>query len=211
MHKVRLKLLLALCLASVATVFAGPVSIVTIDTSSLSGTTGAIYFQFAGGLNPDPASVSISNFSMDAPGALDPAAPGTNPLTDGGVSGSLLAPPLIIDNSGGLNDYTHFLTFGSHISFQVGLNFPTPLVGDSGSDFLFAVTGPDGITPLLVSSPSDYFLGDIGYDLNGVVTATALLPAAQITSAVPEPSYGVGIFVLLLAVFLVHRRLFAAS
>ena len=211
MHKVRLKLLLALCFASSTAVFSGPISIVNIDTSSLSGTSGAIYFQFAGGLNPDPASVSISNFSLDAPGALDPAVPGTNPLTDGGVTGSLLALPLIIDNSGGLNDYTHFLTFGSQISFQVSLNFPNPLVGDSGSDFLFAVTGPDGITPLLVSGPSDYFLGDIGYGLDGVVIATALLPAAQITSAVPEPSYSVGVFVALLAAFMLRRRKLAAS
>src|SRR5438552_15671981 len=130
MHNFRSKLLMALCLASSATVFAGPL-IVNIDTNPLSGTTGAIYFQFGGGVNPDPASVTIDAFSLDAPGALGLLV--TDVATNGGVTGSLLAPPLIIDNSGGLNDYLHFLTFGSHISFHVNVNIPSPLLGDSGS------------------------------------------------------------------------------
>ena len=76
---------------------------------------------------------------------------------------------------------------------------------------MFAVTGPDGISPLLISDPSGYYLGEIGYGLDGVLTATSLERAAQISSAVPEPSYGAGIFASLLAAFLLRSRLGAAS
>src|SRR5262249_55222192 len=91
---------------------AGMVYNVFIDTSSQSGNNGAIYFQFAGGLNPGPASISITMFSVGAPGFLS-ALPA--PFSDGGATGSLDALPLTIDNSGGLNDYEHFLVYGSSL------------------------------------------------------------------------------------------------
>ena len=182
--------------------WAGPIYNIDINTSGLTGTDGAIYFQFNPGLNSDLASITIDPFSIDPPGALT----GT-PLTNGGVTGSLTSLPLVIDNSGGLNDYLHFLTFGSTISFHVAFNLPATLTGDAGSAFGFALTATDGITSLLTLDPSGN-LGQISYELDGTFTATPLADAAQITSAVPEPSFTGPVFLVLLTqvVILLRKR-----
>jgi hypothetical protein len=190
-----------LCGVCASAALAGPVYNIDINTSPLTGTDGAIYFQFNPGLNSDLASVSIDPFSIDAPGALT-----GSPVTDGGVTGSLTALPLVIDSSGGLNDYLQFLTFGSTISFRVAFNVPSVLTGDAGSAFVFAVTGTDGITPLLTLDPSGN-LGQIEYDLDGTFTATSLADAAKISSAVPEPSFtGPVLLALLLQIAILFRR-----
>jgi hypothetical protein len=196
-----------LCGVCASAAWAGPVYNVTVNTSALSGNDGAIYFQFNPGLNSDLASVRIDPFSIDPPGVLTGA-----PLTDGGVTGSLTALPLVIDNSGGLNDYLHFLTFGSTISFHVAFNLPAALVGDAGSAFVFALTGADGITPLLTQDPSGN-LGEIDYDVNGAFTANSLAAAARISSAVPEPALAGPVFLLLLiqGAILFRRRISRAS
>jgi hypothetical protein len=189
-----------LCGVFASSAWASPIYSIHINTSTLTGTDGAIYFQFAPGLNSDLASVSIAPFSIDPPGALT----GT-PATDGGVTGSLTSLPLVIDNSGGLNDYLQFLTFGSTISFNVAFNLPAHLVGDAGSAFVFALTATDGITPLLTLDPSGN-LGQISYELDGTFTATSLAAAATIGSAVPEPAFAVPVFLVLLTLSLVLFR-----
>jgi hypothetical protein len=149
---------------------AGVVYHVAIDTSSQTGVSGGIYFQFNGGLNPDLASIQIETFSIGAPGGLvgSPA-----PVADGGVSGSLDALPLVMDNSGGINDYLHYLTFGSNVFFIVDFLVPPVLTGDSGSAFSFGLTASDGLTPLLTLDESG-FIGQISYDTTGIFTATTL-------------------------------------
>ena len=178
------RLLAGLFLASIGR--AGLVYNVVIDTSSQSGNNGAIYFQFAGGLNPDPASVSITNFSIGAPGSLS-ALP--SPFSDGGVTGALDALPLTIDNSGGLNDYEHFLVYGSYVSFQVAFTLPPLLTGDSGSELIWQLTADDGITPVLTVDNSGN-IGAIFYDQTGAFTTDTLANDGieTIASAAPEPT-----------------------
>jgi len=181
---------------------AGVVYSVAIDTSSESGVSGGIYFQFNGGLNPDLASIQIDTFLIGAPGGLT-ATPA--PVADGGVTGSLDSLPLTIDNSGGNNDYLHYLTFGSDIFFTVDFLLPPVLTGDSGSTFSFGLTASDGITPVLTLDASG-FIGQISYDTNGVFTTTTLGNDSieTITSAVPEPGTG---FLLACALSAVSIRL----
>ncbi len=161
---------------------------VDINTSSLLGQGGGIYFQFDPGLNADLASVSIKNFSVAAPGALDPASPLN--FSDGGATGSLDGDNLTLSNTFALNDYGEALTFGSHITFLVDLNIPATLTGDSGSEFLIQVTGPDLLTPLLTADPSGNLV-TMSYDTTGAVTVLSTNPdAAKVSaavSAVPEP------------------------
>lgn len=185
-------------------VSAGIVYDVAIDTSSLSGVSGGIYFQFNGGLNPDPASIQIDTFLIGAPGGLVPT---PVPVTDGGVTGSLDLLPLAIDNSGALNDYLHYLTFGSDIFFTVDFLLPPVLTGDSGSTFSFGLTASDGITPVLTQDPSG-FNGQISYDTNGVFTTTTLGNDSieTITSVVPEPGTGFLLACALSAVCVRLRR-----
>lgn len=159
---------------------------VTIDTSSQAGNNGAIYFSFAGGLNADPASVTIQTFSIGAPGALSATPP---PFQDGGVTGSLDSLPLTIDNSGGLNDYEHYLVYGPTISFRVLFNLPSVLTGNSGSQLVWQLTAADGITPVLTNDNSGN-IGTIFYDNSGMFTSSALGNSSieTISGAAPEPS-----------------------
>ena len=184
----KLRIVSALFLCSPAC-WASTIYQVTIDTSSQSGNNGGIYFQFNGGLDPDPASVSITNFAIGAPGSLS-ALPA--PAGNGGVAGSLDSLPLVIDNSAGNNDYLHFLTFGPTLLFQVSVDFTSPLTGSSGSTFSFGLTADDGLTPVLTGDPNG-FNGQISYDTAGVFTVATLgndaieTIAPVASSGVPEP------------------------
>jgi hypothetical protein len=159
---------------------------VAIDTSSQSGNSGAIYFQFAPGLSADLATVSIDGFFIGAPGELVGAPP---PFSDGNVLGSLDSLPLTIDNSQGLNDALHFLTYGSTLTFHVTFDLPSALTGQSGSEFLWQLTAADGITPVLTQDDSGN-LGTIGYDASGHFTVDTLGNDAveSIISTTPEPA-----------------------
>src|ERR1700733_7842148 len=103
---------LLLCAAHFAT--AGPTTYsVTVNTSSIAGTTGSLDFNF----NPGPlvtqaASLQILNFSSN--GTLG------SPALTGDAAGTLPA-ALTFDNAKGFNDYFAGFTFGSTISFQVSL------------------------------------------------------------------------------------------
>jgi hypothetical protein len=178
---------------------------VDINTSSLMGEGGGIYLQFDPGLNADRASVSVANFSA-APGALDPAS--ALNFTDGGASGSLDGNNLTISNTFALNDYGEALTFGSKITLLVDLNIPATLTGDSGSEFLIQVTGPDLLTPLLTADPSGNLV-TMSYDTTGALSVLSTNPdAAKVSavSAVPEPGGFVLLGSLLVLLLLVGRR-----
>lgn len=163
---------------------------INIDTGSLSGQAGGIYFQFSPGLNADPASVAITDFALTPPGALNPASPLN--FSDGGASGTLDANDLVINNNFALNDYGEALTFGSDISFAVTLNLPPVLTGQSGSELGIQVTGPDLLTPLLTSDPSGNVL-DLSYDQTGSLNVLSTTSAAGLTEA-PEPATAYVIF-----------------
>jgi hypothetical protein len=196
--------LTALLLVAAMPATAGVQYFVNIDTSSLSGTDGAIYLQFGGGLNPDLASIQIATFAVGAPGTLlsVPA-----PIANGGVSGSLSSLPLIMDNSGGLNDYLHFLTYGPNLFFTVDFLLPNVLVGQSGSQLSFGLTASDGLTPVLTQDPAGY-IGLISYDTTKTFSVDTLGNDAieSITTAAPEPATALTIAGALAALFAIRRR-----
>lgn len=171
---------------------------VNVDTSSQSGNNGAIYFQFAPGLNADYATVAIDGFSLGAPGQLV-ASPA--PFSDGNVTGSLDSLPLTIDNSQALNDYEHYLIYGSNLTFHVTFDLPNTLTGQSGSELLWQLTAADGITPVLTQDQSGN-LGTISYDQTGAFTTDTLGNDAieTIASSTPEPAtaalYAIGALLL---------------
>ncbi len=150
--------------------------------------------------------MSIANFSVAAPGALDPASPLN--FSDGGASGSLDSNNLTIWNTFALNDYGEALTFGSQIAFLVDLNIPATLTGDSGSEFLVQVTGPDLLTPLLTADPSGNLV-TMSYDTTGALSVLSTNPdAAKVSavSAVPEPGGFVLLGSVLVLLLLVGRK-----
>jgi hypothetical protein len=178
---------------------------VSINTSSISGEDGGIYFQFDPGLNADPASVNIEDFSVAPPGALDPASPLN--FSDGGASGSLDTDDLTIRNTFALNDYGEAVSFGSDITFLVDLNIPKKLTGDSGSEFLVQVTGPDLLTPLLTADPQGNLV-TMSYDTTGALSILSTNPDTARVSVIstPEPSVFLPLGSLLALLVLVGRK-----
>ena len=162
--------------------FASDIYFVTVDTSSVSGTAGAVYLQFTPGLNADLAMVAVTDFLIAPTGGLTGI-----PITNGDVSGSLSSPPLVLTNTDGLNDYLNFLTFGDSMSFQLEFAWTAPLVGDAGSQFSFGLTASDGLSPILTTDPNG-FAGTISYDNTGLFTVTTFSEETTIESAVPEPA-----------------------
>jgi hypothetical protein len=158
---------------------------VTLDSSSISGTTAQLAFDFIAGGSP-ANSVTVSGFSTD--GILGASFP------TGGVSGTLPGTITLTDSSF-FNEYLTDLTLGTNISFLVDAttNAPGPNSFPDAFSFslldpftvfpLFATSDPTGANTLTVLSIDGSAKGSLSaYTAPGgqaVLTATA--------SAVPEP------------------------
>jgi len=175
---------------------AGPITYdVTVNTSSIFGTTGSLDFNF----NPGPfttqfAQLQILSFTSD--GTLAEACPcGT-----GDVSGQLPA-TLTFDNGTGFNDYFDNFTYGSTISFDVSLYGPalsTPDgVSTSGSTFAFSMFSDlAGTVPALTGNTTFGYAFTIDVNLDGSTTVTNFSTQTMVTAesgggtpsgSVPEP------------------------
>ena len=161
---------------------------VTVDTSSLSGTTGLVDFQF----NPsdtvvDELTATVSNFDPVAgllAGTLS---------TSGDVSGTIAPGPLTLtyDPDNGFNDANQALTFGNTLSFDVvfsgNLTNPNPSAEfslnlyDSDYNSLLALD-QNGTSNLLIDVNSD------GTQTITAVTETTVSPEDIGPITVPEPS-----------------------
>ena len=154
---------------------------VTVNTSSISGTTGSLAFQF----NPGPlvtqsASLRILNFRSD--GTLA----GACPCSTGDGSGQLPA-TLTFDNGTAFNDYFDSFKFGTTISFDVSLYGPalsTPDgVSTSGSSFVFSMFSDlAGTVPVLTSDTTHGFALRVDANLGGTTTVTDSSPGAAVTN-----------------------------
>jgi hypothetical protein len=188
---------------------------VTVDTPSLTGTSGYIDFQF----NPANSSslfatAALNNFSTD--GIVGAQAFQSGDAT-GPANGALTPPPLSFDNGTALNELTYNLTYGTTISFDVTLS-GTALNGGApaGASSTFALTlldpggnafstGPGGAIVTIVVNP------------DGSTTGTAYSPSTpggptgtvSAAGTVPEPStlvLGVIAFGALFGCHQVRRR-----
>jgi hypothetical protein len=154
---------------------------VTVNTSSISGTTGSLDFQF----NPGPlvtqsASLRILNFRSD--GTLA----GACPCSKGDGSGQLPA-TLTFDNGAAFNDYFDKFTFGTPISFDVSFFGPalsTPDgVSTSGSSFVFSMFSDiAGTFPVLTGDTTHGFALRVDANLGGTTTVTDFSPETAVTN-----------------------------
>jgi hypothetical protein len=188
------------------TALADPVlDAVSVDTSSLNGTSGSLDFNF----NPGPlcsqlASLQILNFSSD--GSL--AGP---PSITGDVSGTL-PETLTFDNGTFFNDYFEGFTFGNVLKFDLSLSGPALSSPDgtssSGSSFGFSMfSDPGATTPALTSDLVDGIALTVLVNLDGSTTVTNFSSETSVeaaASAVPEPgSLAITLLLLLGAVFVI--------
>jgi hypothetical protein len=185
-------------LGSVA--FASPaVYDITVDTSTIAGTSGSLDFNFnPGPLVSQPASLQILNFTGGTPLST--------PVDTGDVTGILPA-TLTFDNGSPFNDYFQTYTFGSSLSFQVSLFGPALTAPDgmstSGSSFAFSMfSDAAGTKPVLTSDTSDGFAVKVDVNLDGSTTLSNFL-----ATATPEPG-GLTMLGLVIAggLFYLQRR-----
>jgi hypothetical protein len=160
--------------------------LVTVDTSSISGTQGFIDLEFNPGIAPFlAAAATVTNFSTDA--TFLSSLNGTSATTDGDVTQTWTntspinpSTPLIINNTNVLNDLYAPVTYGSTISFDVAFSGPaitSPNSNDNGSSFGFVLY--DGnFNPLLTT------------DLNGTVATINLNPDGSTTTQTFQDSNG---------------------
>ncbi|RSL17684.1 putative secreted protein with PEP-CTERM sorting signal [Edaphobacter aggregans] len=174
--------------------WADPLSyLVTINTSTINGTSGNLDLQFNPGALPgtQSATATVQGFASD--GTL-----GTAGLT-GDVAGTLPG-TLSFDNQTVFNDDFQAIVFGNTIQFNLVLSGPAVLTPDgistSGSSFGIGLWDSTGFNPLLTSDPNG-FAGIVNINLDGSGTATIFLTDAggppvvtvtpEIASTVPEP------------------------
>jgi hypothetical protein len=178
----------ALCSGSIAS--AAPITYdVTVDTLSVSGTAGALDFEF----NPGPlvsqaASLQILNFTSD--GAL-----ANNPSPTGNVTGTLPG-TLTFANATAFNDYFTGFNYGSSLSFEARLDGPALSSPDgtspSGTTFAFSMfSDAAGTVPALTTNSTAGFAFTVDVNLDGTTTVTnysvqtSVVPANA--PAIPEP------------------------
>jgi hypothetical protein len=163
-------------------VYAGPIDLVTLNTSSVSGQTGSIDFQF----NPGPGAPGATVTIFDFTGATYDSA--VDPQSDNGaVSGGPVPATLLISNTDADNEDFEGVTFGTMISFLVEFSGPaiTAPTGSGESTFYFSTFKNDGVTPILTSDPN-------GIDAAITVTGEGNLSPNAVSAnagidAVPEP------------------------
>jgi hypothetical protein len=174
----------ALLLTFAPSAEASALYLVTIDTSSLTGTAGSLDFNFAPGLfTTQDASLQILNFSTD--GTINGPA-----QTIGDVTGSLPG-PLTFDNQTIYNDYFEGFTYGTEIKFDVDLYGPALDSPDgtsaSGSTFAFSMfSDPAGTIPVLTADTIFGVAFNVNVNLDGSTTVASNSMESGIAAA-PEP------------------------
>jgi len=171
-------LFVAVLLSAATTARADSINyLITVDTESISGSTGFLDFQF----NPGPNNVAAATATLEnysSSGTLDL----NGLLTNGDVSGNLPG-TVTFDNGTQLNEYSPNFTFGASIQFQVVLSWTQPDVPpDSGSLFSFY---------MFQDATQQYVSGDSSpdgraFDLN--VNADGTTPSNNYSSGSSAPA-----------------------
>jgi hypothetical protein len=171
---------------------------IAVNTSSISGTTGYLEFQFDPGLDAVAfATTSVEGFSSDgvldlSPGALE---------TFGDVNGNLPG-TVTLTNETYENYYSPGFTYGTFIDFTVDLSLlglGTPFSGSTFGFFMY----DSGLNPLLANGSSP---GGEAFDLdlNPDYSTSVINYSAQTQITTPEPNTLLLLFVPALA--LLRRR-----
>jgi hypothetical protein len=134
---------------------------VTVDTSSLRGTSGFLDFQFNPGAVPGTQAATLS------------------------VSG-LPGGPLALTNTGPLNEAKVPFTYGSDLSFDVRITGDAvtfPHSGPFGSTFALQLLGADSATPQATIDPGGAVLR-LAVNPDGTTTATTFTAGDRVAAAV---------------------------
>ena len=157
-----------------------------VNTSSVSGSTGYLDFQFnPGGSNSLPETATIINF---AGGSYNSSLGQT---TAGAASGGPVPSNIVLPNSTPYNDVFDGFNYGNTIAFTVdlsGLARSNPNPNLPGSSFAFSMFNSSQ-TPILTSDPYGY-AATINLNPDGSITVLTESPDVL---ALPEPA-SLGLF-----------------
>ena len=154
---------------------------VSVDTSTISGTTGSIDFQFnPGSLGYQAATVQIANLAGGTYGGTQ--------QDFGGATGGPYPNAISLTNSAADNEDFETFTFGNKLFFS--LLFSGPAVdspngtSSSTSEFAFSMfSDANGFDPVLTSDPNGV-AALVTVNLNGTLATDAVSTKAAF---VPEP------------------------
>ncbi len=157
---------------------------VAVDTSTLSGHTGSLDFQF------NPGVGTFQSATVQASGFVGGVYGGSQTIFGSGVSGGPIPTALSITNVGGQdNEVLDSYTFANSLTFT--LNFSGPAItAPSGSDtagslFAFSIfSDAAGTIPTLTTDPNGIAL-TISLSDQGALSSNIISPELRIT---PEPS-----------------------
>ncbi|HTP67210.1 MAG TPA: NF038129 family PEP-CTERM protein [Geobacteraceae bacterium] len=153
MNFLKIKLLvIAIIMFAASSAFASLSYEVTVDTSSLNGQSGYLYLQY-NPFNGASSTATIANFATDGIlGAQD-----TADVVNGSAVSGMLAGPVTFNNTNGVNDYLHAITFGNSLSFLAYFsNLASGGQQGGASTFSLGVFGVDTVTPLLNTNGGNY-------------------------------------------------------
>ena len=173
---------------------------VNLDTSSLSGTSAQLAFDFIEG-GPPSDTTTISAFSTN--GTVGSSS------TTGGVSGTLPANVTLTDSSF-FNEYLQNMTLATNLSFHLDATNNPPNLGSFPDSFSFFLLSQNTGLPLFTTSDPTGSGALFALDLNGTTQgglAVFSVPNHEVTfsvtspvTSVPEPStwllLGSGVLVL---------------
>ncbi len=175
-------------------------SVVSIDTGSLSGTSGDLAFDFISG-GSSLNSVTISGFSSDGtPGAVTPS---------GSVTGTLPG-AVTLTTADFFNEYLTGFTFATTISFTVSQTENAPAAGGVPDEFSFYLLDSTGSNSLITTSDptgADAVFA-LGSDQSqAVYRSPEVTTTVQTVATVPEPgTFGIWVFTLCGLILLRVRR-----
>jgi hypothetical protein len=127
-----LLLIIAFVVFAVNSAFASLTYDVTINTSSLIGQDGYLYFQYLP-VSAANSSATLYGFTTDGTLAGSPSA-----AVDGSAVTGQLPGSVAFANTNGINDYNHGIHFGNTINYQLSLSDPA-LGGTSGGSSTFSL------------------------------------------------------------------------
>jgi hypothetical protein len=148
---------------------------VTLGTGVLSGTAGALAFDFIDGDGVVDNTVTLTAFSSD--GVFEPGD------STGGVSGNVSGTATFTDAEF-FNELLVPITFGSTVSFSISY---TNVAGTIPDSFAVLVLDPAAVNSLVTTDLSADAL--VAIDLNGDATSVSLATATDpAVTVAPEPS-----------------------
>jgi hypothetical protein len=157
---------------------------VTVDTSSLAGTTGTIQFTLIAGNTPAPLDTASISAFMPQSGLVPP------PTTAGDVSGDLTGTMSMDNQNPSL--YSESFTYGATLSYQVTLTSTAGTAASADTDFAFYLFDQNGNPASGPNSPSGEILDINIQGPTGAFDTPVTYPPPPITltqpTSVPEPS-----------------------